>query len=52
MDKKYTEEDIRKALEQADANIGLEEVITPSLEDNKSKVLRKDLNHERNRRSN
>ena len=52
MDKKYTEEDIKKALEQADANIGLEEVVIISLEKNKMKLLRKDLNNERNRRSN
>ena len=52
MDKKYTEEDIKKALEQADANIGLEEVRIPSLEKDKTKVLRKDFNNERNRRSN
>lgn len=52
MDKKYTEEDIKKALEQADANMDFEEVRIPSLENGKTKVLRKDLNHERNRRSN
>ena len=52
MDKKYKEEDIRKALEQADANMDFEEVIIPSLEKDKTKVLRKDFNNERNRRSN
>ena len=52
MDKKYTEEDIKKALEQAEANINFEEVMIPSLEKDKTKVLRKDLGHERNRRSN
>lgn len=52
MDNKYTEKDIKKALEQADANISFEEVIIPNLEINKTKVFRKDLNNERNRRSN
>ena len=52
MDKKYTEEDIKKALEQADANIACEEVIMPPLEIEKNKVFRKDLNNERYRRSN
>ena len=52
MSNKFTKEEIKKALEQADANINLEEVIIPVLENNKSKVLRKDLYNERNRRSN
>ena len=52
MEDKFTEEDIKKALEQADANMEFEEVVIPSLEKNKSKVLRKDLYNERNRRSN
>lgn len=52
MDKKYTEEDIKKALEQAEANMDLEEVIIISLENSKTKMLRKDFNNERNGRSN
>jgi len=52
MDNKFTDEDIKKALEQADANMNFEEVIIPTLEKDNTKVLRKDLNNERNRRSN
>lgn len=52
MDKKFTDKDIKKALEQADANIGFEEVIIPTLIKDNTKVLRKDLKNERNRRPN
>ena len=52
MDDKFTEEDIKKALEQADANIGFEEVDIPKLEQVNDKVLRKGFNNERYRRSN
>ena len=54
MEKKYTKEDIKKALEQAEANMNFEEVIIQesTLEKDKQKVLRKDLNDESNRRSN
>lgn len=52
MEDKFTEEDIKKALEQAEANMDFEEILIPNLENNKTKVLRKDLNNERNRRSN
>ena len=50
MDKKFTEQDIKKALEQADANMDFEEVVIPTLEKQITKVLRKDLNNEPNRR--
>jgi len=50
MDKKFTEQDIKKALEQADANMDFEEVVIPTFEKEKAKVLRKDLNNEPNRR--
>jgi len=52
MDDKFTEEDIKKALEQADANMEFEEVDVPSLDKSKTKVLRKGFNNERNTRSN
>lgn len=54
MEKKYTKEDIKKALEQAEANMNFEEVIIQesTIENDKQKVLRKDLNNESNRRSN
>ena len=43
MKDKFTEEDIKKALEQADANINFEEVEVPNLENEKGKVLKKEL---------
>ena len=54
MEMKYTKEDIKKALEQAEANMNFEEVIIQenTLENSKQKVLRKDFNNESNRRSN
>ena len=52
MEKKFTKEEIKKALEQADANINFEEVIIPNLEKNNTKVLRKDFNNERKRSGN
>ncbi|MBR6690372.1 MAG: hypothetical protein IKL65_03475 [Bacilli bacterium] len=52
MDKKFTEEEIEKALEQAEANMDFEEVIIPSLENDKAKVMRKDFNNGQNRRRN
>ena len=50
MEEKYTEEDIKKALQQAEANMDFEEVVVSDLEKNKTKVLRMDLNDQRNRR--
>ena len=44
MSEKFTKEDIKKAIEQADANMGFEEVIIPNLtkkEDKQNKILRK-----------
>ena len=54
MEDKFSDEQIRKALEQADANISFEEVELPVLqqEKNNQKVLRMDFNDKRNRRSN
>lgn len=52
MEDKFTDEDIKKALEQADANMAFEEVIIEPLEKSNAKVLRKDLKDERNRRPN
>lgn len=49
MDKKFTEEDIKKALEQAEANMSFEDVEIPTLENEKAKVLRKDLKNDRRR---
>ena len=40
----FTDEDIKKALEQADANIAFEEVTLLVLEQEKVKVLRIDKN--------
>ncbi len=42
MENKYTKEEIKKALEQADANISFEEVDINEFEKGKSKVLRKE----------
>ena len=52
MDDIFTDEEIKKALEQADANIAFEEVDILNLEKGKTKVLRVNLNDERNRRPN
>lgn len=52
MEDKFTDEEIKKALEQADANISFEEVIIPNLVNTNNKVLRKELKNERNTRSN
>lgn len=52
MDDNFTDEEIKKALEQADANIAFEEVDILNLEKSKTKVLRVNLNDERNRRPN
>lgn len=52
MEDKFTDEEIKKALEQADANISFEEVIIPDLVNTNNKVLRKELKNERNTRSN
>ena len=52
MEDKFTDEEIKKALEQAEANMNFEEVIIPKLENNKTKVLRKDLKDERKRSNN
>ncbi len=51
MEDKFTDEEIKKALEQADANISFEEVIIPDLVNTNNKVLRKELKNERNTRS-
>ena len=48
MNNKFTKDDIKKVIEQADANMNFEEVVIPELnkkEDKQSKVLRKDLNY-------
>ena len=52
MEMKYTKEDIKKALEQAEANMDFEDIVIEQLENSKQKVLRKDFNNESNRRSN
>ena len=52
MEDKFTDEEIKKALEQADANISFEEVIIPNLVNTNNKVLRKELKNEPNTRSN
>ncbi len=52
MEDKFTDEEIKKALEQADANISFEEVIIPNLVNTNNKVLRKELKNERNTRPN
>ena len=46
MNNKFTEEDIKKALEQADANIEFEEVDVPSFENEKRKILKKEFKNE------
>lgn len=51
MEEKFTDEEIKKALEQADANMNLEEVQVSSLEKEETKVLRKELKNERYTRS-
>lgn len=48
----FTDEEIKKALEQADANIAFEEVDVLALEKEKTKVLRIDKNDKRNGRPN
>ena len=48
----FTDEEIKKALEQADANIAFEEVDVLVLEKGKTKVLRNDINDKRNGRPN
>ena len=45
MEDKFTDEEIKKALEQADANINFEEVIIPNLVNTNNKVLRKELSY-------
>lgn len=51
MDEVFTLEDIKKALEQADANIEFEEVdLTSIINKDEQKVLRKDLTSERKNR--
>lgn len=52
MEDKFTDEEIKKALEQADANINFEEVIIPELVNTNKKVLRKEFKNERDTRSN
>ena len=52
MEMKYTKEEIKKALEQADANIEFEDIVVQQLENSKQKVLRRNFNNESNRRSN
>ena len=52
MKDKFTEEEIKKALEQANANMDFEEVNILTIEKEKTKVLRIDLNDKRNRRPN
>lgn len=49
MNKKFTEDDIKKALEQADANQKLEEAFVPTLEKEKTKVIRKELKNDSRR---
>lgn len=51
MEEKFTDEEIQKALEQAEANMDFEEVIIQDLVNTNIKVLRKDLKNERNTRS-
>lgn len=48
----FTDKEIQKALEQADANIAFEEVDVLILEKEKTKTLRNDKNDKRNRRPN
>ena len=48
----FTDEEIKKALEQADANIAFEEVDVLALKKEKTKVLRIDKNDKRNGRPN
>lgn len=43
MDKKFTDEQIKKALQQADANMNFEEVVLPNIDKSNSKTLRKEL---------
>lgn len=43
MEEKFTDEDIKKALEQADANMNFEEVQVSSLKKEETKILRKEL---------
>ena len=43
MEEKFTDEEIKKALEQADANMNFEEVQVSSLEKEETKILRKEL---------
>ncbi|MBQ2946478.1 MAG: hypothetical protein IJE04_01320 [Bacilli bacterium] len=52
MEDKFTNEEIKKALEQADANINFEEVIIPNIININNKVLRKEFKNERNTRPN
>ena len=43
MEENFTDEDIKKALEQADANMNFEEVQVFNLEQEETKILRKEL---------
>lgn len=52
MKDKFTDEEIKKALQQANANMDFEEVNILTIEKEKNKVLRIDLNDKRNRRPN
>ena len=49
MNDNFTDEDIKKALEQAEANMNFEEVELKEIEKEKPKVLRKDLKNDRRR---
>ncbi len=51
MGEKFTDEEIKKALEQADANINFEEIIIPDLVKTNNKVLRKELKNAQSTRS-
>ena len=52
MKKEYSDKDIKKAIEQANANLEFEEVILEPLEKENNKVLRKELKYEQRDRSN
>ena len=52
MKDKFTDEEIKKALEQANANIEFEEVNILVIEKEKTKILRIDVNDKRDRRPN
>ena len=53
MNEQYTDEDIKKAIEQADANLGLEEIdLLQFTQIEQGKVYRKELKNERRIRQN